>query len=407
MSDMTGRKQTTSGARRFLFLTSCPLPWGGSEELWSGAALRLRQRGHTILTGRSEFWEPGPLPARWAALQAAGVGVKNFRMPLLARAIPELLYRRLPAAAPFAFGIRNRYLSFRLRGLRPDLVVISQGGTFDGMASVELPLLARAAGIPYVLISQKNSEMDWPMDPVRAWSRDHFRLARRVYFVSRHNRRITEEQLGMDVQNGEVVRNPFMLSRAEPLPWPESPGGVLKLACVGRLWPREKGQDLLLNVLARPEWRERPVEVDFFGEGPVGEGLEGMARWLGLEGVRFRGFVGDITEVWRDHHALVLPSRSEGLPLAQVEAMICGRVVIMTPAGGTGEIVEDGVTGFLARAATVDDLAAAMERAWAGRERWPEIGARAGREIWRHFPADPCGVLADKLEALLAEGSRG
>jgi glycosyltransferase involved in cell wall biosynthesis len=135
--------------------------------------------------------------------------------------------------------------------------------------------------------------------------------------------------------------------------------------------------------------------------GADAAGLEGMAEFLGLKNVRFRGFSDDVTAIWRENHALVLPSRAEGLPLAQVEAMICGRVCIMCPAGGAGEILEDGTTGFVASASTPDALDEAMERAWAKREEWPEIGRNASASVWRYFPHDPCAVLADKLEAML------
>jgi glycosyltransferase involved in cell wall biosynthesis len=207
--------------------------------------------------------------------------------------------------------------------------------------------------------------------------------------------------MGSKLANAEVVRNPFMITTREPLSWPDASDGVLRLACVGRMWPREKGQDILLHMLARRKWRERPVQVDFFGTGVNEQGLVGMAQLLELNNVRFCGFTNDITEVWKNHHALVLPSRAEGLPLAQVEAMICGRVSIMTPAGGAAEILEDGVTGFLASSTSEEGFDEAMERAWNQRHQWREIGLKASQSIWKYYPADPCADFADKLEALL------
>jgi glycosyltransferase involved in cell wall biosynthesis len=124
----------------------------------------------------------------------------------------------------------------------------------------------------------------------------------------------------------------------------------------------EKGQDLLLRVLARERSRTRPVSVTFYGSGHQREGLEGMAQQLGLTNVTFAGFVRDIAAIWTDHHALVLPSRCEGLPLVLVEAMLSGRVAIVTDVGGSSEVIEDNRTGFLAAAATEDSLDEAMER---------------------------------------------
>jgi glycosyltransferase involved in cell wall biosynthesis len=390
-----------SPRRSILFLTSCPEVWGGSEELWSGAAAELRRRGHRVLCGRTEpakRWKSHP---RWKGLAETGVKVGAFGVPTLLRAVPDAVLRYAEPLAPLVYGLRNRALAWYLWRIAPDLVVLAQGNTFDGMYSVEMPLIVHYTGKPFVLVCQKNSEADWPDDFMRARNAAHFRRARRVYFVSAHNRDIAEHQLGFRFENAEVVRNPYMVAASEPLPWPQERDGLVHLACVGRHYVKEKGQDLLLNVLARPKWRERPVRVNFYGSGANAEGLEGMARLLGLEKVRFHGFTTDVTQVWRENHALVLPSRAEGLALAQVEAMICGRVPIVTAAGGAAEILEDGVNGFLASSASEDALDDAMERAWARREEWPEIGRRAAQSARQSFPQDPCAAFADKLESLL------
>ncbi|NDC62559.1 MAG: glycosyltransferase [Planctomycetia bacterium] len=386
-----------------MFLTSCPLPWGGSEELWAGAAQRLRGRGFRVPTGRSRPWERGPMHPRWAALRAAGLGVGGFGVSTLELAIPDAVRRFLPAPIANAVTrLRDRWLAWKLRRCGGDLAVISQGQAYDGLYPVNLPEVCRLAGVPYVLICQKSSETDWPFDVIRAEHRRCYEDAERVFFVSEHNRRITGQQLGVSFEHAEVVRNPFMVQADEPLPWPTSADGVVRLACVARMWPLEKGQDVLLNVLARDRWRMRPIAVDFYGEGPIARGLEEMARMLGLTNARFHGFVDDITAVWRDHHALVLPSRAEGLPLAQVEAMLCGRPVIVAAAGGTGEIVEEGEHGFVSGSATEDAFDACMERAWQRRDEWDAIGRRASEHVRRRFPADPCGDFADRVEAIRA-----
>ncbi len=393
-------------AKTILFITSCPEIWGGSEELWAGAALRLQERGHRVITGRSEpnpGWKKHP---KWIQLREAGVDLGAFSVPPLFRAVPDACLRYLPTLAPFFYGLRNRALSFWIRRLGVDLVVISQGNTFDGMDWVELPLVARAAEKPYVLVCQKNADPDWPFDIVRERNRGHFQKAERAFFVSQHNRDLSERMMELRLTNAEVVRNPFMISTRQPLPWPEPKDGLFQFACVGRFFPKEKGQDILLSVLARPRWRDRPLKVSFYGSGVNTEGLKGMARFLDLHNVHFPGFTMDVTQVWRDNHALVLPSRAEGLALAQVEAMVCGRVPIVTAAGGAGEILEDGITGFLARSASEDSLDEAMERAWERRHEWREIGLRASESVWRHYPEDPCAVFAEKLERILNQKSQ-
>jgi glycosyltransferase involved in cell wall biosynthesis len=107
--------------------------------------------------------------------------------------------------------------------------------------------------------------------------------------------------------------------------------------------------------------------------------------------VHFLGFTDDIVSVWANHHALALPSRSEGLPLAVVEAMLCGRMCIVTDVSGNAELIENNGTGFIAKAPTPDLLDEAMERAWQRRSEWQEMGARAARAIRVHVSADPIG----------------
>jgi glycosyltransferase involved in cell wall biosynthesis len=140
--------------------------------------------------------------------------------------------------------------------------------------------------------------------------------------------------------------------------------------------------------------------VSFFGEGHNREALEDMAKLLGVSSVRFRGFTENIIDIWREHHALLLASRAEGLPLVLVEAMLCGRPGIVTTAGGCAEVVEDGKTGFIAKVADYHALDAAMERAWSCRERWRQMGLDASRSIRSHVPPDPCAVFAAKLEEI-------
>ena len=72
---------------------------------------------------------------------------------------------------------------------------------------------------------------------------------------------------------------------------------------------------------------------------------------MGLEKVTYGGFTEDVESIWASHHALVLPSRSEGLPLVVVEAMLCGRPAIVTDVAGNAELIQDGVSGFVAAAA--------------------------------------------------------
>ncbi|MBE0540488.1 MAG: glycosyltransferase [Verrucomicrobia bacterium] len=172
----------------------------------------------------------------------------------------------------------------------------------------------------------------------------------------------------------------------------------IRLACVGRLEPVAKGQDLILRLLAIEPWRSRRITVSFFGRGDCEEGVRRLAEKLGVSRqVEFFGHMDDIRALWASHHALLLPSRFEGLPLTIVEAMLCGRPVIVTDVAGNAEFVTEGVTGFIAEAPTVNHLSAAMERAWEQRRNWERIGQAAAAAIRQFMPEDPAGVFARRL----------
>ena len=170
------------------------------------------------------------------------------------------------------------------------------------------------------------------------------------------------------------------------------------MACVGRLDPHTKGQDILLDVLASPNWAERNWRLTFCGSGPNRDIMERLVKRLKLQNrVSFAGHV-SVEKVWRDYHRLVMPSRSEAMPLAAVEAMFSGRPVVATNVGGISEMIKDGITGFLAEAAVPQSFGRALERMWEQRDRLQEMGKLAAASIREFMPDNPVGVFAQKLK---------
>ena len=128
------------------------------------------------------------------------------------------------------------------------------------------------------------------------------------------------------LSNAEIIRNPFNVDFHTAQQWPEIDASKeLRLACVGTLHPPSKGQDILLNALSGPLWDDRNWRLTLYGNGPMREILERMSMQLNISHrVSFGGYIAP-EEIWATNHALVMPSRYEGMPLATVEAMLCGR----------------------------------------------------------------------------------
>jgi glycosyltransferase involved in cell wall biosynthesis len=368
---------------RVVFITTMTgYPWGGSEELWSQAAGRLAAAGHQL----AAFTEiPPPHSPKFTSLAAKGIALNWRTTPRWG--VARVLWCRLTGTLPRQ--VEKEWLLAQ----KTDLVVISQGGTTDGQDWMGF---CREQKLPYVSIVQCNSDIAWVKDDVAAPWAANYLAARAVYCVSRHNLELLEWQFGERLPNALVVWNPNNVAASDLLPWPAENGKV-RLACVARLEPGAKGQDVLFKVLARPEWRARPIELNLYGAGPFENALRKMAERLQLTQVNFRGHVANVAEVWRDHHLLVLPSRQEGLPLSLIEAMSCGRPAVVTDVGGNAELCVDGETGFVASAAAVEPLGEALERAWTRRAEWPALGLAAHQRTRQIVPADPVGDLCGLL----------
>jgi glycosyltransferase involved in cell wall biosynthesis len=193
-----------------------------------------------------------------------------------------------------------------------------------------------------------------------------------------------------------VVWNPYNVSPESVLDWPDE-SRVWRLACVARLDLATKGQDLLVQILARPEWRERPVELNLFGVGPYEQSLRRLCGMLELNNVHFRGYVSDVRAIWEHNHLLVQPSRYEGVPMTVMEAMWCGRAAVVTNVGRMPELCVDGETGFVAQSATLPSLSEALQRAWDARAKWSLLGEAARARAEERIPKDPTALFCERL----------
>ncbi|MFJ6069458.1 glycosyltransferase family 4 protein [Streptomyces sp. NPDC093065] len=104
------------------------------------------------------------------------------------------------------------------------------------------------------------------------------------------------------------------------------------VVCVGRLC-RQKGQDLLLSAWETVLARVPGARLVLVGEGPDRARLAEGAP----ESVLFAGTVADAARWYRAADLVVLPSRWEGMALAPLEAMACGRPVVVTDVDGARE----------------------------------------------------------------------
>jgi L-malate glycosyltransferase len=116
------------------------------------------------------------------------------------------------------------------------------------------------------------------------------------------------------------------------------------------------------------------ARLSFVGDGPIRLEVEKCVSRLDLgRMVRFLGKRQDVPEILRGADLVWHLSRSEGMPLACVEAMACGVPVVGTRVGGIPEVVRNGQTGFLVEVGDVDAVAALSARLLADKELYARV----------------------------------
>lgn len=374
-----------TASMRLLFLSSHH-GTGASETLWIESAVKLAALGHQVSAAVN--WRKSS-PERLFPLRQAGIPVRKLNLASKTGSLTKLLRRFLPYEKWELAATRRTIGAFC-----PEMIVFSQGNDISALSFMEL---ADGRGLPYQVVTHGVNPANWPPDDVADRLRWVFSRADRTYWVAARNITEFEHHIGARLDRAEVVRNPVKIDRGIPFAWPAD-DGVWRIACVARLQTRAKGHDLLLQALAAPGWRDRPVHLTFFGEGENRRGLENLARLLGLDSkVSFGGHVSQVQEIWRNHHLIAQPSRNEGMPLSLVEALMCGRPAVATDVAGHAELITDGENGFVAEAPTVKHVGQALERAWAERDRWQEMGRAAHERIRRDIPIDPATDFAGRI----------
>jgi glycosyltransferase involved in cell wall biosynthesis len=167
----------------------------------------------------------------------------------------------------------------------------------------------------------------------------------------------------------------------DPTPYRNLPAPVTGvLGALGRL-SYEKGFDILLRAL--DDLPGTPLLLG--GDGPQAERLRQLA---GGRPVTMLGRVADPAAFMGQIGIFVLPSRSEGLGLVLIEAMMAGRPVVATNVGGIPEVVVDGETGLLVPPEAPKALAAACARLLSDPAEAARMGEAGRRRAVQLYHAD-------------------
>ncbi|MEW2130147.1 glycosyltransferase [Streptomyces sp. NPDC005435] len=241
----------------------------------------------------------------------------------------------------------------------------------------------------------------------RRWERLGARWADRVVCVSEAER---ERGLRAGVRASYAV----IPNGVDPVRFCPSPAGTARAAlsaesgvdlgtaplvvCVGRLC-RQKGQDVLLRAWERVRAEVPGARLALVGDGPDRAALRAAAG----PGVLFPGAVRDVRPWYRAADLVVLPSRWEGMALAPLEALACGRPVVLADVDGARESLPPASAGLcLVPSEDPGALAAAVAGLLSDAPLRAEFGEAGRRHVLStHDVRHTAGRIADLYRELL------
>ena len=340
---------------RILHLTA-PGAAGGLESVVLGLTAGLRRRGHEVWLGCTVLPGLGPPPL---AVMAGQAGVRVLTLPIGRRAYRTEIRTVAGLLQSERIGVLHSH------GYRSDVV----GALAARRAKV--PQVTTAHG--FIGGSRRGRMYEWLQ----------LQVARRAAAAVAVSRPIAARYAGAGVPAARIHLIPNAWSGENPFGRSEARAvlglrpGVPLVGWVGRL-SREKGPDLFVDALALMP--DVPWEAAIVGEGPERRELASRAAALGIaDRIRWPGLVPEMGRVMGALDAFVLSSRTEGTPIALLEAMAAGVPTVATAVGGVPDMLSEGEAwliapespGALAEAlrSLLADREAAARRGEAARER--------------------------------------
>lgn len=172
---------------------------------------------------------------------------------------------------------------------------------------------------------------------------------------------------------------------------------ALVVGTVGRL-VELKNQRLLLDAVAHLAASHPDLVVVLAGDGPLRSGLEASAGQLGIaDRVVFTGARKDVPRLLNAFDVFALPSRTEGLSIALLEACAAGLPLLATRVGGNDEIVQADETGLLVPSDDAVALRTALSRLLQAPAERQRMGENARRWVVEHGSIDVMRANYDAL----------
>lgn len=169
------------------------------------------------------------------------------------------------------------------------------------------------------------------------------------------------------------------------------------IGTVGRM-TEQKGHRYLLQAVADLAEEFPQLRCLLVGDGPLRRDLETMSITLGIaDRCLFTGFRDDIPAILSILNVFVLPSLSEGLPAALLEAMGAGCPVVATRVSGIPEVIDDGINGLLVEPQDTHAFADSIRYLLRNPEKARKMGLQSRRMVKERFTAEKMVARTDLL----------
>lgn len=171
------------------------------------------------------------------------------------------------------------------------------------------------------------------------------------------------------------------------------------VVAVGNLYPVKDHATLVRALAGLPG-----VHAAIAGRGDEEANLRALARQCGVaDRLHLLGLRDDVERIFAAADVFVQPSRSEGLPLAVLEAMAAGLPVVATRVGGMPEAVQEGETGYLVPPSSPEALADALRTVLGAPDRGRSLGRAGWDRVKSEFSVER---MTERYRALYAGRSR-
>jgi glycosyltransferase involved in cell wall biosynthesis len=179
------------------------------------------------------------------------------------------------------------------------------------------------------------------------------------------------------------------------------------VGAAGRLSP-EKGFEVLVKAAAVVVKKDPSIGFVLFGDGPLRGALERQISQLGLEQqFILAGFSSELDRYYPSFDLVVLPSHTEGLPNAALEAFAAGVPVVATAVGGTPEVIEEGESGFLVPPANPTLMANRILDVLVSETKRLAMGGSGRNRVQTHFSFEGQSAQYQRLfESLVMKRSK-